>query len=783
LKEEQTMATITGELDLSGISKDDFNKDLGLRVAVVRGGKVLGSTDLKPPAETAKRVSFEVEFKPVLNPGVLVPCGVIVVVGPQVSDRELLAVDTLKHTVNFSPAAAQKNRPAHVSSATESAQKERAAAVAVNIGTLVVDPALYLCWIYCCATYKIRGRLTCRDWFYNPQTQRYSFCDNPVPGATVSIYDVHCFFWWCWRSLIGTATTDINGNFNFTFRWCCFRWLPWLDTNWIVDQSLYRSISQLLALAKLPVPPLPGPGPDPAIFKALLTKAAGQRRSSSRALPGNTSALSTSSLSREALLSVLPASPELEALHVWPWWPWYDCGPNIVFEATQLCRDRREVVYSETNAQARWDIGTNTNVTLVANDNACCLPTCNEPPCPDCLAFSLICSTPSDQISANPGPPDLRGYAYTAAVEDLAFTQVLEIHGDLGAGIDYYKVQYSYNGGSWTDLPIPAFEGFSEAYWGPLSPPWVSVLSPGFYPVVKSGQTVIISRDHYAALNGTYTIGGHVLWEYPDTLFNFNTLAPGIINGLYELQLVGYTADAADNLTNQRVVPLCGHDAAATMFVRVNNKDTVHPPATPTHPFGNNPPTCVSTFSSNHICTLQPECYFRQICKNEGKPDMQCFAACDIIHLSLKADDTLTIHFTVSCPPNTVTNPNDALLGGYTLEGIYGASDVLTIGTATSTACPSSVTDPVGIFEADPPLPSVQVGPTYAQALSQGATRPFWSGGDYKVTLRACDFAESCAFDFQLCAWIRTTNGCTVSGCQNLDYNIFDLTVTIEIDP
>jgi hypothetical protein len=101
MKEEQTMATITGELDLSGISKDDFSKDLGLRVAVVRGGKVLGSTDLKPPAETAKRVSFEVEFKPILNPGVSVPCGVIVVVGPQVSDRELMAVDTLKHTVNF----------------------------------------------------------------------------------------------------------------------------------------------------------------------------------------------------------------------------------------------------------------------------------------------------------------------------------------------------------------------------------------------------------------------------------------------------------------------------------------------------------------------------------------------------------------------------------------------------------------------------------------------------------------------------------------------------------
>lgn len=758
------MAIITGELDLSGVSKDDFNKGLGLRVAVVRDGKVLGSTDLKAPADTVKPVPFRVEFSPVFNPGIAIPCGVIVVVGPQVSDRELLTVDTLNYTVNFSPAA-------------ESAQKEQAAAIAVNVGTLAVDPAIYLCWIYCCSTYKVRGRLICRQWSYNPATQRYSFCDNPVPGATVSIYDVHCFFWWCWRNLIGTATTDINGNFTLTLRWCCFRWLPWLDTNWIVDGSLYRRISELLALAKLPVPPLPGPGPDPAVFQGILAKAAGLQRSSSRALPGirSSAAVSSSSLSREALLSVLPPSAELEALHIWPWWPWYDCGPNIIFEATQLCRDRREVVYSETNAQARWDIGTNTSVTLVANDNACCRPTCHQPPCPDCLALSWICSIPVDQISSDTTVPALLGFADTASVGDLAFTLDLQIRGDLGAGIDYYKVQYSYNGGAWTDLPVPAFEGFPISYWGPTSPPFVPVPG-GFEPTLKDGQTVIISRDHYAALNGTPEVGGSVDWNDFDTLFYFNTLAAVIADGLYELRLVGYTAGAGDHLTDERVVPLCGHDAAATLFVRVDNQHSIHPPPTPTHPFGPIPSVCSSPYSSNHICTLEPECYFRQICKNEGQPDMECFTACNIIHL--KKDDTLTIHFTVTCPNNV----NDGHLGGYTLEGIYGYSDVLTIGTATVSTCPTSTSDPVGTFEADPPLPTVQVGPSYVQAIAQGATRPLWFGGDYKVTLQACDFPESCAYDFQLCAWKRTTNGCTVSGCLNLDYNIFDITLTILLD-
>jgi hypothetical protein len=190
----------------------------------------------------------------------------------------------------------------------------------------------------------------------------------------------------------------------------------------------------------------------------------------------------------------------------------------------------------------------------VASDNACCLPVCHEPPCPNCLAFSWICGIPADKVSTDGGPPDLRGYAYAATPpSDLAFTQDLQIRGDLGAGIDYYKAQYRFNGGPWLDLPVPAFEGFPIGYWDPLtSPPFVSVLGGGFNPNLKDGQIVIISRDHYAALNGTPTIGGQVYWNDFDTLFYFNTEAAGINDGLYELRLVGYTADAADHLTNER---------------------------------------------------------------------------------------------------------------------------------------------------------------------------------------------------------------------------------------
>ena len=686
-------------------------------------------------------------------------------VGPNLPDAEFLAIDTVRYVVDFAALpAGGSGKPRSERTQQKTAEPEQQE-MSVNVGTLTVASALYLCWIYCCRTYTIRGRVVCRQWSYDPRRHLWFFCDNPVPGAKVYIYDVNCFFIWCSRRLIGTATTDINGNFVFTFRWCCFRWYPWLDTNWVIDENIYRRVSEVLTAANLPVPPVPpGPGPDPAIFNALLDRAPSLNDFSRRALTaseaGNPARLDNS-LSREALLSVLPASPELEALHVWPWWPWNDCDPDIVFEATQFCRDRFEVIYSETNSQARWNIPTTLNATLIANEKACCLPRCHEPACPDCLVFSWICNgIPTDKIGNAAGPADLRGYAYTDVSADLPFTRSLQIRGDLGSGIDYYKVQYRYNGGAWTDLPVPAFQGFPISYFVPFH--FVAVPPPGFTPVLKDGQTVIISRQHYALLNGTPTFGGQVDWNDFDTLFYFDTLAPGILDGLYELQLVGYTADAGDHLTNERAVPICGGVSPETLFIRVDNRHSIHPPSTPTHPCGG---------SSNHICTLEPDCYIRSICMNEGRSDMVCISACDIIHM--KQDDTLTIHFSVTCPPNA----NDGHLGGYKLEAEYGVSQLLTLGTAPAMSpCPTLLTAPRGTFEADP---TIQIGPTYLEALAQGATRPHWFGGDYKVTLRGCDFPESCAYDFRLCAWKRTTTGCTTSACDNLDYNRFEITLTI----
>ena len=59
------MTKITGELDLSHVPTESYDAKLGLRVAVFRDGKQLGSTDLNAPATPAQRVPFTVDFQPI----------------------------------------------------------------------------------------------------------------------------------------------------------------------------------------------------------------------------------------------------------------------------------------------------------------------------------------------------------------------------------------------------------------------------------------------------------------------------------------------------------------------------------------------------------------------------------------------------------------------------------------------------------------------------------------------------------------------------------------------
>jgi hypothetical protein len=744
------MAKISGELDFSQVQPEDFKPDLPARVAVVREGQVLGST-VVTPAKARERLPFEVEFEPPILPGNRFPCPVILVVGPNVADDVLLGLDTLRHVVELAPP--RTKRP----------KSEKAAAISVSVGRLAVEASVYRCWLVCCRTYTIRGRVVCRRWDFDPRTRRWTWCDAPVPGATVEAYDVDCFWWWCRRDLIRTATTALDGSFEITFTWCCTRFFPWRQPYWTVDPDLFNRIRDLLAAARIPIPPVPpGPDPDPTVFQQLLGTAASlpgavlsaatQRSVALPAVPGPGSAISA-----EALQAVLPLSPELEARRVWPWWPWWrDCAPDVVFRVTQPCDGVTNVIYLESNQEARWDIPSTLNVTLLANDKACCVPTCGDPDCPECIKLTWAGCTPVDQIGTSAGPPDLRGYAYAATSLDRPFYDAVSIRGAVGWDVDYLKVQHSKDGGPWTDLPLPAFAGFSRRYWN-----GGAFVPVPFSPVSKNGQTVIVTRPHYEALNpGIPRFGGAVIWDDFDTLFLFDTGNPAQTpDALYQLRFVGYEADAADNLilASERVLPTCGQTTPETVFLRIDNRAFVHPAPTPTHP-------CTAI----HLCTNEPDCHIRGVVKNEGLVDQSAVSACDIVRL--KPTDTLTIHFTVSCPPTL----QDGHLGGYWMRAEYGVSQLFYIGTAA--VDPSAR----GTFLPDPTL---EVGPDYTSAvasqsaLAQGAPRPQWYGGDYKVTLVGADFPACCAYLLRLWAWKRTTNGCSDPSLTHA--NQFELAFTV----
>jgi hypothetical protein len=774
------MTTARGLVDLSAVAPDELSADLELRVAATHGDQVLGSAvvAVDPKKRTA---AFTVEFEPVVDEISHLPCGIRFIVGPNVGDRELLSLDVAATTFDFERAVDESG-----------ARKSRAAAVAarIDVGSIEVAAYLYRRWLVWCRTYTIRGRVVCRNWTYDPATRRWSWCDDPVPGAKVDIYDVDRFLWWYREDLVTTVTTEADGTFEATFVWCCPRWFPWWPPYWIVDDEILRRIRELLRERNVVLPPLP-PDPGPLVLQQLVGELSAPEQAALSGIARRAPSLVSGSqqpmlsTSAETLRSLLPRADDLVALHIWPWYDRVDCSPDVVFRVRQDCRGETVVVHDESPAQTRWNIPTELDVTLLANDLACCVHWCRDPECPDCMKLTYVgCWIPEDQIGDENeiGPPDLRGYWLGGAANpDAPLFGRVRFRSRIGPDIDYVRVQYwRYDGtGSptapdpalpvtdpaWTDLPSPEFGGYSRRYWDP--PNWSPDIpfAPASCTLGAGSVLVIPTRHHYEETHpGLPTFFGQVLWDDDDSLFEFVSNAiPSLGDGLFFFRFIGYAADASDELiaASERVIRTCGLSTPETMYLRIDNQTTGHPAVD--HACG---------IPTIHDCHEDPEAYIRSLVKNEGLSSEESVDVCDIV--SLEETDTLTVHFTATVPPNVL----DGHLGGYEMDAVYGDSLTFAIGTAApGSPCPSGPAGARGTFELDPPAVGVQVGPTYTQALLQGAPQPQWYGGTYKVLLRGCDFPECCAYQIGLRAWKRTTNGCQNPKWNH--WNRYDNTFTI----
>lgn len=688
-------------LDATGI--EDFKPDQAIKVVAQdrKGNYQSVSTRLDARGNGVASLAFE------QNPGPL-----NLAIGPEdASNEELFALQTIRVDVPL-------NRG-----------QERE----IKLSPVRISPFYWFWWRRWCRKITLRGRVLCPD-------------GSPVPGAKVCAFDVDWWWWWLSKQQVGCDTTDANGAFEISFRWCC-GWWPiwwWQRRHWSLEPILAGKILPILHREpNLPRLPSPSPQPDLALFQRLVsTELAKQPLPNLAANPAAIAGL------RESLLQRLPASLDLERLRIWPWWPWqpwWDCSPDIIFRVTQNCTGQERVILEENFGDARWDISSPLDVTLTASKEACCIHHCQDPrDCPEgnCLVITHACSIQVNSIGGNPGAPaGPAGYVspgLASSAGDRPFAGLVPVSGVFGdaANVGYYELEWRPAGpGAWNSMPPAAAQGFDRWYWGPkLGGGPIGFHAVPFPVQPLAGRNVIESREHFEANNDPLSWGLTRFWTSNRDLLMTWATENNFGDGTYELRVKAWDLVAVNTLANERILPLCDTEKANGLILTLDNRPTPGPgsghvpPGTPGHPCG--PGTI-------HACTLEPDTDFVAVRVNGGLVN-----ACSQVNAS--NGGTLEIDF--------FANDSDGHLAYFTLLATYGenlAVDLLGCGTLAALG--------------GAPVPAAaQVGPDYGAALGQGATAPIWRGGALRLSIPdlRCAFPETCCYQLELRAYKRTIVNC-----------------------
>jgi hypothetical protein len=636
----------------------------------------------------------------------------------------------------------------------------------LHLPLVIISPFYWHWWLRWCRTFTIRGRVVCKD-------------GGPVPGARVCAYDVDWFWWWRSKDQVGCAVTDVNGAFEIKFRWCCgwWPWWWWRIRRWELDPDVLNHI-RLKYYEVGPYPPIPLPDPEPglAIFKHFL----GEQEFASLNIKtgtvtvegmnemksGITNVSPTITIDpaildtlRGKILKRFPVPNNLQRLKIWPWWPWYpwsDCTPDIIFRVTQNCNGANHVIVDENIFDTRWDIPTNLNVTLHANDDACCIASHDDDPDGTCALLMNACWDPVNQIGGNPGAlPVPVGYANPGVVNnngDRPYAENVFIQGKIGSNVDYYAFEFSSdNGVVWNDIPNSAIGDFSRQYWEPGPNIFTNIAFLKFI----DGKTVFETRQHFEDTHDPTTWGTSRYWMVNNYfgLMNWLTRTP-FLNGNYQLRVKGWKL-VAGHLVNQEILNTCSTIQIALLKLHIDNRTVFSPPPV-------TPPVCGQ--GTVHICTLEPDCDFISLKiihydPIEGVKIVEDLSACGVTK-PITQNDEVQIDFRAHDPRGHLED--------YSLHANYRENltvDILALLPPGSTPM---------VLSGGPS------GPDYKTALSHGAISPNWYGGDFRITLPAKSvFPETCCYQLELFVKKRNIVNCDYSYWGYYNHCQYQITVNV----
>ena len=573
-------------------------------------------------------------------------------------------------------------------------------------------------WKRWCRTITVTGRMVCPD-------------GRPVPGATVTAYDIDSFFVWTSKQALGSQTTAADGTFTMTFTWCCgiYPWWWWFRVRpWVLDPRIAQRVHEAAGRLGDVRFETPTPQPSLAVFGPMLGRGDGD---DARALRrGALAELEPKDLeaARERLLKTLP--DHLGSLGIWPWvpWsPWRDCRPDLVFSATQDCGDGVTVVLDEDVSDTRWDVADDVSVTLVATSGACCLPGGGDD---DCLVVDAVCNSPMHHVAGNTGAPAgtpaaVDGYLVTSVdgvdqALDVPFGGSVPVYqnpSDL-VGVDYYALEHSANGGPWGPLPAGACPAFVRKW---MLFPGPTTGTETFAPIPVGAYSVYETRRHLEDTTyGDWSPGGDRFWLST----NYDLLCPisssALVDGRHEMRVVKLTETSPGVFGPPEPVISCDGQTQAGFVLVMDNRTITPLGHDPAHNCG----------AGVHLCTIEPDTHILEV-----RVDGEVVGPCDTIS---RSDGTVEI--------DVLAHDPDGHLAEFELSSHFGTSgfvDLLAAGTVVS-------------------LDGGPSASTYAGALAAGATRPTWTGGRFRITVPATTaFPVPCCYLLRLVARKRTVESCT----------------------